>query len=310
MELRQLKYFLSVAKNLNFTRSAAELFITQPTLSQQIAELEKEIGVQLFVRSTRKIKLTHAGTTLLGEAKILMNQFESAIALTQQADHTMAGRLRIGILGPSERRFLPAILTNFREKYPRIQLELKQFHLGTLDIAFSRDEIDIGFTLKMPNINSDLLSHLSYQNVYTDHLCLITPHIKNINSFKLQDCTQLANNSLVFMNRELGGRGLDDMLRILTNRGIHPSVLPTQNLDTTLLSIESGLGVSVFPRHVPEAYSSPNISVIDIDGEYVDIVMAWKKASENPLITAFVNELEQHLNSDTPEYASPYTMPS
>ncbi|MBP2652413.1 MAG: transcriptional regulator AlsR family, partial [Firmicutes bacterium] len=71
MELRQLKYFLSVAKNLNFTRSAAELFITQPTLSQQIAELEKEIGVQLFVRSTRKIKLTHAGTTLLGEAKIL-----------------------------------------------------------------------------------------------------------------------------------------------------------------------------------------------------------------------------------------------
>ncbi|MBP2656361.1 MAG: transcriptional regulator AlsR family [Firmicutes bacterium] len=304
MEIRQLRYFLTVAKYMNFSKAAAELFITQPTISQQIVELEKEVGVKLFTRTTRKIKLTPAGLALQKEAKLIIAQIETAIAATRQADTTIAGRLSIGILGPSERRFSPKFLASFQKKYPQIELVLKQFHLGTLDIAFKNSEIDLGFTLRTPSFNdSAFYSSFFFKKIYTDRLCLITPYSSNEPGIKLQDYANLNNGALVFMHRNIGGRGLDDALRILADHGVKPSVSPTQNLATTLLSVESGMGVSLLPRHVPEAYSSPNLSFIDIEDTYIDICVAWKQLADNPLIRVFIAELEPIISTHKTNYA-------
>ena len=96
MELKQLQYFLQVAEYLNFSRAAQQLYISQPALSYQIAELERELGVELFVRDRRRVHLTAAGKALVDPARRLLGQAEELPLLARQGSMGPGGKLRIG----------------------------------------------------------------------------------------------------------------------------------------------------------------------------------------------------------------------
>src|SRR5690625_1909395 len=101
MELRHLKYFISVAEHLNFSKAAKELYISQSAISQQISKLEKDIGLVLFERDKRNVHLTNAGKTLLKEAHEIILKSEQAIENAKKAEQGILGKLKIGFLiGP------------------------------------------------------------------------------------------------------------------------------------------------------------------------------------------------------------------
>jgi len=145
VELRHLRYFVAVAEELSFTRAAERLHIAQPPLSTQIRRLEDELGVALFDRSRRAIRLTDAGEVLLGEARRLLAQVEQALKATRNAGVGETGRLTIGFVPSASTTALPEHLRAFRTRYPGVELFLRelppdqliaQLHAGALDLCF------------------------------------------------------------------------------------------------------------------------------------------------------------------------------
>src|SRR5579862_2459315 len=118
MELRQLRYFVAVAEELNFRRAAARLHLAQPPLSAQIKALEERLGTRLFERTTRSVILTQAGRVFLREAHAVLTAARVAEQRVRMADQGLVGNLRIGLLAPMATARLAAILRGFRQKFP------------------------------------------------------------------------------------------------------------------------------------------------------------------------------------------------
>ena len=124
MELRQLRYFLTVAEELHFGRAAEREHIAQPAFSQQVRRLEQELGVQLFDRTSRRVQLTEPGRLFVELARSILDQTNDAIALVRQAAHGKEGRLRLAYANGSDRGVPAAVVDRFRAEHPTVELTL------------------------------------------------------------------------------------------------------------------------------------------------------------------------------------------
>jgi DNA-binding transcriptional LysR family regulator len=145
MELRHINSFLVLAEELHFGRSAARLHISQPSLSLQLQQLERRLGVQLVARTSHSVRLTPAGEAFRREAGPLLGQLDRAVEAARRASPAAGGHLRIGFNFPAGQRVLVPALSVLREKYPQVRTSLRQRHTcgqlaglrdGKLDIAF------------------------------------------------------------------------------------------------------------------------------------------------------------------------------
>jgi LysR family hca operon transcriptional activator len=170
VELRHLRYFVAVAEELNFTKAAQRMCTVQPSLSQQIKDLEQEVGVQLLQRSNRKVELTEEGKAFLKEARLSLEHAEKAILDARQVAHLTKEQLNIGFVPVAEMKVFPYIMPNIRAQFPELKIhfhsltdaeQLKSLHKGEIDIAFTRYAEDA------PDIES--------VQVFTEPLALIMP---------------------------------------------------------------------------------------------------------------------------------------
>jgi DNA-binding transcriptional LysR family regulator len=152
MELRHLRYFVTVAETLSFRGAAERLHIAQPPLSAQIKGLESELEVRLFERTTRSVRLTHAGRVFLEEARAVLEASARAEQRARDAEHGLAGTLRIGVIAPVANAWLAAILRGFRKRYPGVQVslfdltsteQLRRLHLRELDAGLLRPPVGL-----------------------------------------------------------------------------------------------------------------------------------------------------------------------
>ena len=132
MELRQLRYFIAVAEHLNFTEASKRLFVAQPAVSQQIAGLEKSLGLKLFIRDKHSVKLTPAGRVFLNDAIDLLSRSEEAEKRVKKAASGEVGQLSIGFLNAPVKKFLPHLVKEFRGDFPHIQISLNQYQTGEI----------------------------------------------------------------------------------------------------------------------------------------------------------------------------------
>jgi DNA-binding transcriptional LysR family regulator len=137
MELRHLRYFVAAAEELNISRAAARLHISQPPLSRQIRDLEQEIGTPLFDRGHKTLKLTSAGAYFLAEARKVLSHAQRAARLAQAAATGQAGKISIAFLSPLGGMFLPRIIRSFRHKLPLVDVDLHEMVLKQSDRAQS-----------------------------------------------------------------------------------------------------------------------------------------------------------------------------
>ena len=147
VELRQLNYFLSTARHLSFTRAAEECCIVQSAMSQQIRALEKELGVTLFERGKRGLRLTPEGEAMVREARKLLSQLEEAQSAVRLAGKRRAERLRIGRQGDLFYAALPRALRAFRGQYPDVRLTLQPDRYDALLEALREDRLDCAIVL-------------------------------------------------------------------------------------------------------------------------------------------------------------------
>ena len=147
MEIRHLKYFVSAAAHLNFTKAAQECFVVQSAMTQQIAALEKELGTALFERRGRSLVLTAEGEVFLTEAKKILEELDAAVDLTRSVSSGYHQTLRIGCQGNLMREELPRILKGLRQKHPEIKVLLSQGGVPELTAALENQQIDCMISL-------------------------------------------------------------------------------------------------------------------------------------------------------------------
>ena len=144
MELRVLNYFLAIAREENFTKAAQQLHVTQPTLSRQIAQLEEELGVKLFVRSNHNIILTEEGMILKRRAQEILSLADKTKRDFLQKDETLSGTISIGSGEFRSTEYLAKIISEFRQKYPNVKYEIYSGNANNIRDYIERGFLDIG----------------------------------------------------------------------------------------------------------------------------------------------------------------------
>ena len=159
MELRQLHYFITVAEELHFGRAAKRLQMTQPPLSQQIQQLENELGVPLFKRTKRHVELTKAGATFLEGVTRTFEQLNQTIDSTQRAQRGEIGKLEVGFVGSATYDILPPLIREYQNQYPNVELKLQELSTPNQIDELDHQKLDIGF-VRPPIIGDAILSEI------------------------------------------------------------------------------------------------------------------------------------------------------
>ncbi|NSY99547.1 LysR family transcriptional regulator, partial [Agrobacterium tumefaciens] len=146
LDLGQVRSFVAIAAELNFSRAARRLNMTQPPLSRQIKLLEQELDVTLFERTSRSVVLTPAGVAFLAEARKLLEQGDAAVTATRRAARGSAGAVKIAFVGASTYSFLPRFISRARTATPQVELELVQMETAEQLQAINAGDIDLGLS--------------------------------------------------------------------------------------------------------------------------------------------------------------------
>lgn len=147
MELRHLRYFVAVAERLSYRQAADRLHLSQPALSNQIRDLEEEIGVRLFDRNTRKVRLTEAGRVLLDEARLVLTRAQHAVVAAREAAAGRRGRLLVGNIAALSHGFLAPILEQFHAQLPDVDVTLLDLTMAEQVPALESRQIQVGFSM-------------------------------------------------------------------------------------------------------------------------------------------------------------------
>jgi DNA-binding transcriptional LysR family regulator len=294
MDLKQLRYFVSVAERLNFTEAAGEHFVAQSAISKQISNLEELIGVQLFIRNRRTVQLTNAGTQLLKDAKTVIAHYEEAISNARLAGNGLSGNIKIGYLG-LEKIFLPKLINQFTKKYPDVNIELIQYTRDTLNASLKLGEIDIGFTLslsieKFPEIIFRKISNIPFNVVlHSEH---------PLANHKKISISSIASEPIIVMNHEVSPDGFQHISELFKKHGLSPNIVSEgSHFETVLLMIEAGIGISILPKASANPPSTLRFIELEEKIEEIDFIIASNRNNRNPFISLFTKEFEYFMNS-------------
>jgi LysR family cyn operon transcriptional activator len=169
IELRHLRYFLAVAETSHFTRAAAKLHVTQPTLSHQIRQLEGQLNLRLFDRIGRRIKLTAAGELLLPHARRVLRELEQAQVALGELHGLKRGLLRVGIMQTVNTCLIPEIVSRFSAAHPGVRITCNAMAVDDLESALESGKLDLGISF-MPTTRDTLQG----QRLFTEELVLVT----------------------------------------------------------------------------------------------------------------------------------------
>jgi len=292
LELRQLRYFVTVAEELHFGRAAVRLHMTQPPLSQAIAALEDQLGAPLFLRNRRTVALTPAGAALLPEAKRLLAEAESLPELVRRAAAGEAGRLAIAFITSADYSVLPPFLRRYSERYPDVHLSL---HEATSDVQVEellRGRIDAGFLI--PPLPDRALAQLDYLKVLDEPLILCAPAGLALPPdgapVRLQDLPHLP---LIIFPREVSPALHDAILSCWRAAGITPAVgQQAIQMQTIVSLVSAGMGLALVPQSVSNLMR-PGVEyrALADPTPRVDTGIAWRRDNPSPVLQGFLELL-------------------
>jgi DNA-binding transcriptional LysR family regulator len=260
MELRQIRSFLSVAETLHFGRTAELIHLSQPALSLQIRALEEEVGARLFERNRRKTTLTAAGLAFRDDAAAALSQLEGAIHRARLAANGKLGRLRIGFISTAGREIVPAIVRQFREFNPEVELSLRNIVTAEQVQMLEAGSLDIGF-VRLP-IGGH--SALDVVTVHREPFVLIVPSSHKLAKRKAVRLRELAGQDFVMYERTYAPGFHDLIFGILRDARIVPNVSQTAGEIPTLISlVDSGMGITILPASAAR-YSVASVVACEI----------------------------------------------
>lgn len=296
MTLNQLKYFVAVARSLNFTEAAKSLYMNQSALSRQIQALEEELGTALFTREKKTPRLTPSGNMLYNRLPEFFELYEDIMADVHRADQGYEGQLRIGILDVYDISDLfPLAINQFQKSYPRIRLSLQRYSIKELTDLLYQEKLDLICTYEFSLHNKPDLESVVVQK-YDSCIMLNREHpLANKPDLSLYD---LAQEQFVQLGRSVSEYGFQHIVDLLDSCGIFSDIKQVEKMDDVLLWVQTGNGVAITTNRTTEK-QNPYVVIRDIPMPEVkghDITVAWRKSSYNPAITLFMSLMERQIS--------------
>ena len=299
MELRHLRYFIALAEELHFGRAAARMHITQPPLSRQLKELEKELEVILLARNNKVVKLTEPGRIFLEHARHLEELLDRAIKMTRKAHRGEFGRLAIGYLGGAAFHLLPNVLRHFRDNHPDVELVLHGMITSEQLEALSRGSIDVGIMRPTSSL---------YEYEYKSQLILREPFVVALpmehRLARRRDIhiRNLAQEKFVMLPATPGGGLYPRILELCLQAKFEPKIVQFATETRSVVGlVGAGIGISIVPSSVQRMNIS-NVVYRRLRGvrSYAEMVMVWRKDGETPVVARFLRAVREAAASLTP----------
>ena len=289
MELRHLRYFIAVAEELHFGRAALRLHMAQPPLSQQIRQLEDELGVPLFHRTKRRVQLTSAGQVFLDEARRTLTQAAQAVRAAQRAHRGEIGRLSVGFVNPAMVEILPNILRLFRERFPEVDLTLHEMSTTPQLQALRERRIDVGF-LRPPLDDNTLI----WEIIHREPLVVMLPQHHALTSKRRIALRLLAQEPFILppYSQAYGLRG--QVVRMCQSAGFVPNVTQEAGSTVTAGLVAAGLGISIVPVSIQTLREHGVVYRAIQDNTVMrELAVAWRSDNVSTVLQAFLQMVKE-----------------
>lgn len=292
MELRHLRYFVIVAEELNVTRAAQRLQMAQPPLSQQIHQLEEELGVTLFHRSKRRIELTDAGQIFLEEARRTLAQAEHARRMAQRAQRSEIGRIVIGFVSETTYDLLPSMLQAYRARFPQVEVILREMTTTQQVQALQKGRIHLG-VLRLPIPESGFNFHVIRQEPFV----IVVPPTSDFASDETLTLFALREEPFVLFPRVISPGVYDQVIGLCNQAGFSPLIVQeATELHTILGLVAVGIGISLLPASVRLIRSQGLVyRAMPPSATMASTALAWRQDSRSPVVSTFLEVARQSL---------------
>lgn len=295
MEIKNLEAFLLLARSLNFTKSAEQMFLSQSAFSRQIIRLEEEIGCQLFKRTKRSVELTNYGKSFLEHAEIIVSEYNKSL-IHLNCSPEGKGHLRLGLLNDLIDDTFPKIINDFIVQQPDVDLMFSDNSMSGLIHNLLRDEIDCAYTLSHDVKN---VPGISYFTVWSKplHIAVSNRHpLSGKASLKIKD---LKGVPFVIPTPDTYNFGVLHMNYLCKNEGFEPIIAAmVSNANCLLTLVNCNIGVA-FMAQTAQTIAPEGVCLIPIETDEfapleTDITVLWKDVNPNPAIKEFLASAEKY----------------
>ncbi|MGY2293250.1 LysR family transcriptional regulator [Pseudomonas sp. SDO528_S397] len=289
MELKHLRAFVVLAQELHFGRAAAQLAIVQPALSMQIKLLETELGVRLLDRNRHSVTLTDAGRVFLPEAQATLHQAARAADVARASHRGEIGRLRLGFVSSVLPQLLPELIRAVHQRYPRIELELKDMPGPDQAAALKNGLLDFGL-MRLPAAYPGVQTRAVLQ----EHFCVALPvdhPLAQQASIHPQD---LLDVPVSILARRYAPGFYDEFIQAMAGCGVTLTIAAELGEFTTMLALVSaGLGVGLLPHQAARALPAHCVSrPLELGAFRASTGLAWT-VLDSAVKTTLFNLIEE-----------------
>lgn len=292
MRISIIREFVNLAKNLNFTTTSKQCFVTQSTLSKHISSLEEELKVKLFIRSQHGVRLTETGKMFFHDMNRLLDTYDEAMENLERSKHSGGTLLRVGYLHGATYSFLSKLYKSFIEENPDIELELFSLEHIELSKRLEEDAIDIALTEEFNDVNPTWYNR---HVIYTDYCCAVMPknhHLANQTYLTLTDL----DGETVFTGSKNQSEYSTILEHAFKTESVDVDIRPVFNSFSEITArIETDNAITISPGHLGQLCTSDNIVFIPLANEFLihSVSAIWKKSNETPEVMAFVESIER-----------------
>lgn len=286
MEFRHLRYFVAVAEELHFGRAARRINIAASPLSQRIRELEKELGVPLFLRTSRKVTLTGEGRLFLEHARLALAQLDKAQEAISAAHRGKVGRIAIGAVTAATYALVPAVLREFNRLQPNVAIRFLEMSSAQQRSALLERRIDAGFIRGgAPDAN------LAVAPLAKERLCIVLPSDHPRARQENPSLSDFAGDGFIVFSRQLNPEIHDWILASCHDAGFSPTIAQEgSDAHTILALVAAGLGVAMVATAMQNC-RCPGVVYRDLPPENArefELSLMWRKRERSPVVEMLV----------------------
>ncbi len=285
MNIRQLKYFVAVAEELNIGRAAQRLNVSQPPVTRQIQQMEEELKAPLFIRNPRGVELTQAGEILLAEARNIIGLMDQAGQRVLRAARGDLGRLDVGIFGSAIVGIIPGIIQAFKQLYPNVHIMLHPMDKMRQVEALLNRTIDVGFNRLLDPEPGISIEEISRERI------LATVSASRPGGDRPVSLSSLAKEPLILFPASRAPGFVEAVTDLFRSNGFTPQVgQVVGDAFTGMALVASGFGNCLVPESI-SSVTMPGVAFRQLDLEEpvtVDLSCIWREGDSSPVLQNFL----------------------
>ncbi|OON41685.1 LysR family transcriptional regulator [Izhakiella australiensis] len=274
MDVRALRYFVEVVRQQSFTRAAEQLYVTQPTISKMLKQLEDELSCTLLLREGRKLHLTDTGQAVYQRGLTILQEFKQLEAELSDLTELKTGELRLGI-PPMVGMQIAGSISAFRQRYPGVELKIAEFGGLTVQQAVMNGSLDIAMTA-LPLAEEFALNALP---LMTHPLCVLVPRTDEWLRRSLIPLAELANHPILIYNEEFSLNR--QLMRAFQAAGFTPQIaVRSGQWDFLAAMVQAGMGVAIMPEPICQRLDKNQLLWLPLESDLVwRLGLIWREGS-------------------------------